>query len=361
MKIKTGGTGKATPHAEYIVRQGEYANRLQREKLEYTEHGNMPKWAEHNPIEFWKAADLYERKNGSTYREFEISLPRELSKEQRIKLVQFWVKQEIGDKHPYSLAIHNPTALDGGEQPHAHIMFNERKLDGIERDPDQYFKRFNNKNPERGGAQKLNTGKDYTTRREEIKATRERWESVCNTHLESAGVKARISLKSLKDQGIDRIPERKYLPSEVRNPEKVAELIEFRAARENAQNRSISMKDVEEGVGSVFDRFIEYKREKERINELAMEINQRLNRQRQREELLQQELQNRLEREQKELDRQLALEKENKSKQELIIAKRNQKEALIARESYLSTYHPQPNYEREEDKPKPNRDLDIDL
>ena len=52
-------------------------------------------------------------------------------------------------------------------------MFNERKLDGIERDPDQYFKRFNSKNPERGGCQKLNTGKDYAVRKQEIKEVRE--------------------------------------------------------------------------------------------------------------------------------------------------------------------------------------------
>ena len=58
-----------------------------------------------------------------------------MSEKQRIELVQEWVKQEIGDKHPYQFAIHNPKAMDGGEQPHAHIMFNERKLDGIERDP----------------------------------------------------------------------------------------------------------------------------------------------------------------------------------------------------------------------------------
>lgn len=109
MKVKTGGAGKAAPHAEYIAREGEYSKRLEKgEKLEHTEYGNMPKWAEHNPSEFWKAADLYERKNGSTYREFEIGLPRELSEKQRIELVQEWVKQEIGDKHPYQFAIHNP-------------------------------------------------------------------------------------------------------------------------------------------------------------------------------------------------------------------------------------------------------------
>ena len=87
MKVKTGGAGKAAPHAEYIAREGEYSKRLEKgEKLEHTEYGNMPKWAEHNPSEFWKAADLYERKNGSTYREFEIGLPRELGEKQRIEL-----------------------------------------------------------------------------------------------------------------------------------------------------------------------------------------------------------------------------------------------------------------------------------
>jgi hypothetical protein len=49
MKVKTGGAGKAAPHAEYIAREGEYSKRLEKgEKLEHTEYGNMPKWAEHN-------------------------------------------------------------------------------------------------------------------------------------------------------------------------------------------------------------------------------------------------------------------------------------------------------------------------
>ena len=44
--------------------------------------------------------------------------------------------------------------MDGNDQPHVHLMFNERLQDGIERDPEQYFKRYNSKNPERGGAKK---------------------------------------------------------------------------------------------------------------------------------------------------------------------------------------------------------------
>ena len=57
-------------------------------------------------------------------------------------------------KYAYAFAIHNPRAMDGKEQPHCHLMFSERLLDGIERDPDQFFKRFNSKDPSKGGAKK---------------------------------------------------------------------------------------------------------------------------------------------------------------------------------------------------------------
>ena len=79
LSIKVGKAGKTGPHAAYITRSGEYA-RLQRgEKLEATEAGNLPAWAEADPLVFWQAADAHERANGTTYREMEIALPRELS------------------------------------------------------------------------------------------------------------------------------------------------------------------------------------------------------------------------------------------------------------------------------------------
>lgn len=71
------------------------------------ESGNMPAWAAHKPSEFWKAADTFERANGCTY-EIEIALPRELKSEQRLELVRDFVRQEIGDRHAYQFAIHNP-------------------------------------------------------------------------------------------------------------------------------------------------------------------------------------------------------------------------------------------------------------
>ena len=207
LSVGIGKKGKASPHAQYIAREGKYAKPSNhQEKLENTGHGNMPKWAEHNPNYFWQMADEHERKNGSTYREHVIALPRELDENKRHELIKDWIAQEIGEEHAYQYAIHNPPALDGGEQPHAHIMFSERTIDDIERDPDQYFKRYNSKNPEKGGAKKANTPKKSVERKEELKAMRDRWEKICNAHLERAGRYERISMKSNKEQGIEREP-----------------------------------------------------------------------------------------------------------------------------------------------------------
>jgi len=55
MKIKTGGAGKAAPHAEYIAREGEYSKRLEKgERLESPGNGKWPKWEENNPLNFGK-------------------------------------------------------------------------------------------------------------------------------------------------------------------------------------------------------------------------------------------------------------------------------------------------------------------
>ena len=101
--------------------EGRYTKKA--DEIEYKESGNLPRWARDNPAELWQCADLFERKNGSTYREHIIGLPRELNQAQRMKLVKEWVVNEMGTNKPYSLAIHNTIASDGQEQPHLHLMF----------------------------------------------------------------------------------------------------------------------------------------------------------------------------------------------------------------------------------------------
>lgn len=195
----------------------------------------MPLWAQDNPLLFWRAADLYERKNGTVYREHEIALPRELSPEHRAELVRDWVEQELGDRHAYTWAIHNKTALDGGEQPHVHLMFSERTNDGIDRDPEQYFKRYNAKHPERGGAKKHRSGETIAECKAALIDLRDRWEKTHNRHIRLHGKglsrlseNVQINMKSYAEQyqhtENEKTPQRKMKPSESNALHRLAEL-----------------------------------------------------------------------------------------------------------------------------------------
>ena len=226
--VKVGGKGKAASHSAYISREGKYSGRERYEDLESTAYGNMPKWAERNPMNFWNAADEHERTNGATYREIEVALPRELDSAQRRALVEDFIAQEIGDSHAYQWAIHTPNAaLEKSEQPHAHIMYSERTIDRIDRDPDQYFKRYNAKAPEKGGCRKDSAGTE-----ERLQATRQRWADVQNLYLERHGHAARVDHRSLKKQGIDRQPEKHIGASRVKDMQEldIAVLLTRRAA-----------------------------------------------------------------------------------------------------------------------------------
>ena len=235
--VKTGAKGTAVAHAAYVARTGAYARYTEQgEVLEAREHGNMPAWAQHDPSLLWRAADAHERANGTSYREFLISLPRELSPSQRRALVKAFVALELGEVHAYQYAIHVPRASDGLDNPHVHLMFSERRHDGIERDPDQYFKRFNAAHPERGGCQKgygLNPGMKLTAveRKAELQALRGRWEVCVNGALERAGHSVRVDMRSYAARGLEIEPEPKQLPSAWRGEGKEA-VLTFRAARE---------------------------------------------------------------------------------------------------------------------------------
>lgn len=245
--VKIGKSGKAEAHAKYICRLEKYSKKNAKiEKLELVEHGNMPTWAKNDPLKFWSAADTYERKNGSTYREYEIALPRELSENQRQNLVKKFIEQELKNK-VYSVAIHTPRALDGGEQPHLHLMFSERLLDGIERDPSLFFKRYNKKKPVAGGAKKDNTGKDAATRARELKELRERWEIACNAALQAAGYDERIDMRSYKERGLDNaLREAKAGAKRWRDEQTQHEIKALREAKELINKSSEEYKLIEQ-------------------------------------------------------------------------------------------------------------------
>lgn len=203
---RIGGKGCGGSHASYIAREGKFQGYERYEDLVAKGSGNMPAWAAANPVDFWKAADEGERVKGSVYRELTVALPRELTLEQNKLLFEDYMKRVIGEEYAYQWAIHDKKAsLEKGDQMHGHCMRSTRKRDGIERDPDQYFKRYNPKHPEKGGAQK-ERGKldDY---REALRYERKLWAEVQNEHLAKHGHIARVDHRSYKEQGIDRMPE----------------------------------------------------------------------------------------------------------------------------------------------------------
>ena len=142
----------------YITRTKEYANHKDHaEKVEFVKSGNMPSFCTDRPDKFWEAAELYERKNGRTATSIVLALPKELTAEQRIELTEKIIEQFCNKfNFPYSAAIHNHKgAIGGQDQPHLHLMFSERALDEFDRTAEQFFKRYNDKNPQNGGARKV--------------------------------------------------------------------------------------------------------------------------------------------------------------------------------------------------------------
>lgn len=139
-------------HADYIKREGKYAHMKVREanykeKLLYKTSGNLPEWAGDSSNEFWKAAEKNRRVKGNAYREFRIGLQNELTLEQNIECIEAFLKTSgITDNHVYTYAVHDKIAAfatEGDHNLHAHIMFNERKLEKDRPlDRDTFFKRY---------------------------------------------------------------------------------------------------------------------------------------------------------------------------------------------------------------------------
>ena len=197
LNVKTGtrnGGQSARAKSDYIEREGRYEK--DSEELEYKESGNMPKWAEADPRKYWEAADAHERANGRLYREVEFALPKELNAAEREAVASSFAKNLTGEERlPYTLAIHRG-GEDGGN-PHAHLMFSERtNNDGIERSAAQWFKRYNAKDPDKGGAQKSTATKP----REWLENTREQWADHANEALERADRSERITEASHETQ-----------------------------------------------------------------------------------------------------------------------------------------------------------------
>jgi len=198
-KVKNGATAKNRFH--YISRTSHFRNYKESasEQIEFVRSGNMPNFAEGKPAEFWEAADIYERSNGRTCSSMVVALPKELSQAQRTELAEQFIS-EFADsyRYPFTCAIHNHAgSLGGKEQPHLHFMYSERHVDGIERTAEQFFKRYNPEQPEKGGAQKL-TADVLGMGKAQLQLYRQKTEELINDSLQRYAPTKIIEIRGLK-------------------------------------------------------------------------------------------------------------------------------------------------------------------
>ena len=211
---RTGGQSAAAK-SDYILRDGKYAGDAA--EVLYYDFDNMPAWAEDNPRAYWLAADTHERANGRLYKEIEFALPHECDDEQCIRLVREVIAEAMraapdpaqedapraSELLPYTWAIHcGGLDKDGRDHNrHVHIMLSERGLDGFDRSPETWFRRYNGKDPAAGGAKKTRILKPRAWLGHLRAYVAERI-----NHYLPDGVD-RVDHRSYADQGVDKIPQ----------------------------------------------------------------------------------------------------------------------------------------------------------
>lgn len=122
------------------------------------EQGNLPSWADRNSQKLWAVADETERSNGSAFRQYDLQLPEKLSVAENAALVKEFVRQEVGPK-PFHWAIRELQSEHGDDRVIAQVMISDRVQDGIQRLPDQFFRRYQTGEPLLGGCRKDGQGR----------------------------------------------------------------------------------------------------------------------------------------------------------------------------------------------------------
>ena len=146
----------------------------------------------------WNAAERAEnRSNSRVAREYELALPHELNKGQRVELVRAFAK-DIADRYQVAVdfAIHEPHRNGDERNHHAHVLTTTRVVEpgGLGAKSEIEWSDANRRKA------------DLVPAKEEIGVVRERWAELTNEHLQAQGLEARVDHRSLEAQGIDREP-----------------------------------------------------------------------------------------------------------------------------------------------------------
>ena len=155
--------------------------------------GVQAAWA-HDRSTLWNAAESAERrKDARVAREIEVSLPHELTPEQRLALTRSFAQGLAGRFGvAVDFAIHAPHAPTDERNHHAHLLLTTRRIE-----PD----RLGEKSELEWENKKL-VAHNLPTTHEQLRALRTDWEQNVNLHLACAGLDVRVDHRSHAAQGI---------------------------------------------------------------------------------------------------------------------------------------------------------------
>jgi len=185
-------------------RTGNVHNHSRRKDVTHTEiflpsqFGDAPMdWAR-DRTRLWNTAESAEnRRNSRVAREFQVSLPSELSAAQRLTLARNFAR-ELSDRYGVAvdLALHDPKPSGDPRQFHAHLLTTTREVthDGLGAKAGLDMQ----------SAQRFRMG--LSDHKAEYVAVRERWASLTNAAFRDANIETRIDHRTLAAQGVDRPP-----------------------------------------------------------------------------------------------------------------------------------------------------------
>ena len=138
---------------------------------------NTPDFLKKSSNDLWCFVEQTERrKDARTAKEFKITLPTELSNEQNIKLLKDFLLNHFVDKGIIcDFVLHNDK---DNKNPHAHVMITTREIT-----PSGFGKKV----------------REWDTE-ETLHKWRKDWAKVQNRHLKNAGLKSRVSHRTLEEQ-----------------------------------------------------------------------------------------------------------------------------------------------------------------
>jgi ATP-dependent exoDNAse (exonuclease V) alpha subunit len=155
--------------------------------------------------QLWNAAEVAEkRKDARVAREYEVALPNELTKAQRLELTRAF-SQELANRFGCAVdfAVHRPHREGDERNFHAHILTTTRQVEATGLGAKTSIEWADTDRAKQGlGAAK-----------QEVTAIRERWAVLANEKLQALGLESRIDHRSLDAQGEQRIPGQHLGPS----------------------------------------------------------------------------------------------------------------------------------------------------